>query len=81
MNEEFKDDLVNNINKKFDQPESKNLKNKSSLNHIDPANTQKILDQLMEYFTKTNNFNKCASQICTICQIQNYTSKDFQNWT
>lgn len=81
MNEEFKDDLVNNINKKFDQPELKNLKNKSSLNHKDPANTQKILDQLMEYFTKTNKFNKCVSQICTICQIQNYTSKDFQNWT
>ena len=81
MNEEFKDDLVNNINRKFDQYELKNLKKKSSLNHKDPYNTQKILDILNEFYTKTNKFNQFAAQKCSICQIQNYTSKEFQNYT
>ena len=74
---EQKEDLVKQINKKFDSKKLMDLKNKTKLNHKDKDSTQNILDQLKEYFNKTNNFNNCASQYCTQCIEQNQSSVPF----
>ena len=76
--DEQKEDMVKYINKKFDSQQLLDLKNKTKLNHKDKESTQNILDQLKEYFTKTSNFNECASQYCTQCIEQNYSSVPFK---
>ena len=45
---EQKEDMVKQINKKFDSQKLFDLKNKTKLNHEDKESTQIILDQLKE---------------------------------
>ena len=46
--DEQKEDMVKQINKKFDSKELIDLKDKTKLNHKDKESTQNILDQLKD---------------------------------
>ena len=43
-----KEDMVKQVNKKFDSKELLDLKDKTKLNHKDKESTQNILDQLKD---------------------------------
>ena len=46
--DEQKEDMVKQVNKKFDSKELLDLKDKTKLNHKDKESTQNILDQLKD---------------------------------